>query len=167
MSRQRPPKRGVTTAEIEAEFAELEAKTQSWKKAKHKTKQDFRSAITPGHRSGTQINQQARKKRLDILHYLDSCNWEANEIDGNTLTLLIQLGRQDLVGIDQDLRLLRNPKNEPHQMELPGFRDGRIQEMVARAESLARALDFLEAEATQRGFTISPRQNGRIGKDAA
>jgi hypothetical protein len=101
-----------------------------------------------------------KKKHLDILYYLNSCNCKLAEIDGNTLTTMIRHGREDLTDTQNDLQIATRVKDEGQQLELPGFRKARLQAMAARTDSLRRALDRLEAEARKRGFTLSSRQNG-------
>jgi hypothetical protein len=107
-----------------------------------------------------------KRKLVDVSHFLQSCKCALTETDSNTLLTIIRHGREELAQLQDGLRAGERQR-ESRQLELPRFRTGRLREMAARAESLATALDSLEAEATKRGFTMSPRQSGRIGKDAA
>jgi hypothetical protein len=107
-----------------------------------------------------------KKKRVDILHYWDSCHCAVTEIDSNSLLAVIRHGREDLTDTKSDFRTASLAESEARQLELPGFKSARLDAMAGRIESLIRALDVLEAEAIKRGFTLSPRQNAHIEKDA-
>jgi hypothetical protein len=106
-----------------------------------------------------------KKKRVDILHFLESCHCAVTEIDSNSLLAVIRHGREDLTETESDLRTATQGENEAQQLEIPGFRNARLQAMAVRTESLTRALDSLEADAIKRGLTLSPRQNAKIEKD--